>query len=79
MRVECIHGLLHEGAVEALLLSYWAVFVGKEERLQVDDFLAKLRDLAQQMVILRAVGLYLLLEISQPLLLTLATLECSDP
>jgi hypothetical protein len=53
--------------------------VCQKQGFEVDNLFAKLRDGSRKSIILRAKDLNLGLQISKPLLLTLATLESSDP
>lgn len=62
-----------------LRLCYWAVFVRKQQRLQVNNFFAKDANLVGEVLVFLTELLNLALKISQPLLLTLTTLECSNP
>lgn len=62
-----------------LRLCYWAVFVCKQQRLQVNNFFAKDANLMGEVLVFLTELLNLALKISQPLLLTLTTLECSNP
>ena len=71
--------VVHGGAVEALRLRYGAVLVGQKQRLEVDNLFAKLSDGGTEGIVLRAEELNLCLEVGEPLLLTLTTLECSNP
>ena len=70
--------VVHGGAVETLCLGYWAVLVGKEQRLEVDNLLAKLSDGGRQSVVLGAKEFDLGLKVGKPLLLTLSALEGSN-
>ena len=52
--------------------------MSKQKGLEVNDFLAKLGDRSSQCVILSGKEFDLRLEVGQPLLLALATLESGD-
>jgi hypothetical protein len=71
--------VVHGSSMESLSLRYGAVLVCEQKCLEIHDFLAQLCDRSRQCVVLRAEQLDLGLEIGQPLLLALATLEGSDP
>lgn len=75
LRVVGLNDLRHEGSVKALLLSDGTVFVGKQESLEIDDFLSQLRDLLGQSFILTAKHLHLGLKVGEPLLLALPTFQ----
>lgn len=53
--------------------------MSKEKCLEIDNLLAKLGDSSREGVILRTKKLNLGLEVGEPLLLTLSTLEGSNP
>jgi hypothetical protein len=73
--IEWLDNLGHEGPMESLLLGDWAVLVSEQQRLQVDDFLPQLSNLRCEGIVLAAEHLHLCLQIGQPLLLALTTLE----
>lgn len=71
------HAVHHEGT-QTLGLRDWAIFVCQQESLEVDDFLTELSHSSGKSIILSSEKLDLGLEVGQPLLLALATLESSD-
>lgn len=62
----------------SLLLSNWAVLVGKKKRLQIDDLFSELCYLRRQGVVLSTEHFDLGLQVGQPLLLSLAAFKSSD-
>lgn len=77
LRVVRLHGLLHESAVEALLLRDGTVFVRQEERLEIDHLFPELGNLGGKSIVLATKHFHFVLEVGEPLLLTLTTLEGS--
>lgn len=70
--------VVHCGAMQALGLGDWTVFVREKQRLQVDNLLTQLGDSGREGVILGAEQLHLGLEVGKPLLLPLTALERGD-
>jgi hypothetical protein len=70
--------VLHCHTADALCLRDRAVFVSQEQSLETYYLLTQLSDGSRQCVVLGTKDLDFLLEIGQPLLLALATLEGSD-
>ena len=70
--------LLHGHTADTLRLRYRTIFVSKQEGFKPHDLLTQLRDGGSERIIFSAENLDLLLEIGEPLLLALATLERSD-
>jgi hypothetical protein len=71
------HAVHHKGA-EPLGLRDWAIFVCKQESLEVDNLFTQLSDCRSKGVILLSEDLNLVLKVSQPLLLPLTTLQSRD-
>jgi hypothetical protein len=71
--------VVHGSTMQTLSLRYWAILVSKEERLEVNNFLAKLSDGSRESIVLCAEELNLGLEVGKPLLLALSALEGSNP
>lgn len=71
--------VVHGGAVKTLSLRDRAVLVCQKESLEINNFLSELGDSSRQSVVLCAEEFDLGLQISQPLLLALSTLERRDP
>ena len=65
--------------MKTLGLCDWTLLVCQKQGFEVNNLFAKLRDGSRKSIILRAEDLDFGLQISKPLLLTLATLESSDP
>lgn len=70
--------LLHGHTADTLRLRHRTILVSEQECFKPDNLLTQLRDGGSKSIILRAENLDLLLEIREPLLLALATLERSD-
>jgi hypothetical protein len=70
---------VHVHAVQALSMRYRAILVCKQQRLQVDNLLAKLSDRRGESIVLSAEELNLGLKVGKPLFFALATLESSNP
>lgn len=70
---------VHCGSVYTLSSRYFAILVGEENGLEINNLFAELGDGCLEVVVLGAVELNLALQIGQPLLLALPAFECSDP
>ena len=62
-----------------LLLGNWAVLMGNQNGLQIQNFFSHLLDLCIKSVVLIAKQFHFRLEVSKPLLLPLSTLQSSNP
>jgi hypothetical protein len=70
---------IHVHAAKTLSMRHGAVLVCKKQCLEVDDLLSQLGDSRRQRVVLCTEELDFGLQIREPLLLALATLERGDP
>lgn len=70
--------LLHGHTADTLRLGHRTILVSEQECFKPDNLLTQLRDGGSERIILSAENLDLLLEICEPLLLALATLERSN-
>lgn len=68
----------HIGTWHTLLLCHRTVFVCQEKCFQVHNLFSQSSDLLGKLIILSLIEVDLVLEISQPLLLPLATLQSSN-
>jgi hypothetical protein len=64
---------------EALLLRDRTILVSQQQGLEIDNLIAQLSHLLVETVILGSIYLNLLLQIGKPLLLSLPTLQSSNP
>jgi hypothetical protein len=78
MGVKSSRHAVHHQRAQTLSLRDGAVFVSQQERLQVHDLLTKLGHRRGKCIVLRREELDLGLEIGEPLLLPLTTLQSSD-
>lgn len=69
---------VHVDTLQTLRRRDRAVLVRQKQRLEINNLLAQLLHLAGQRVVLRRIDLYLVLQVLEPLLLALATLERGD-
>lgn len=69
----------HSRTRNALLHRNWAVLVSQKKCLEVDKFFSQLSDSLRQSIILSTEKLDLGLQVCEPLLLALPTLESSNP
>jgi hypothetical protein len=74
-----LNHLLHVKASQSLLLADGTILVSKEKRLQVDDLISQGIDLRVEGIILRREDLNFVLQVGEPLLLSLSALQCGHP
>ena len=71
--------VVHGSPVKTLCLRDGTVLMSEQQGLQIHYFLAKLSDGSRESIILCTEQLNLCLKVGKPLLLSLATLERSNP
>ena len=79
LAIVIIHYLLMHHCLNALLLSNWTVFVSKKKSFKVNDLISQLRYLGAKVVVLATIHFHFCLQICEPLLFALSTLECGNP
>lgn len=79
LRTIAVHLELLDHTLQSLLSSDWAILMRQEKSLQIDDLFPHLGQLLDEIIILSAVQLNLVLQVLQPLLLALSALQCGDP
>jgi len=70
--------LLLEIMTKTLALRYWAIFVLQEYRLEANDLFPELSHLSGQGIIFTSEDLNFSLQVCEPLLFTLSTLQCGN-